>query len=225
MSETLEILGMSTSREPIDQLKKAIVTYDRELAESAANRAVAQGVDPLAALGAMTEAIRLIGDAFGAKQLWLPDLIGASDAMSIATPIIEEEIKRRGAKRESLGIVVIGTVFGDIHSIGKTMVAALLAAEGFEVHDIGINVTAEEFVEAVKTYEADILALSALLTTTAPEQRKIIDALKREDLREKLKIMVGGGAITAAFAKSIGADGYDPTAPGAAKLARKLVGK
>ena len=225
MSETLEILGMSTSREPIDQLKKAIVTYNRELAESAANRAVAQGVDPLAALGAMTEAIRLIGDAFGAKQLWLPDLIGASDAMSIATPIIEEEIKRRGAKRESLGIVVIGTVFGDIHSIGKTMVAALLAAEGFEVHDIGINVTAEEFVEAVKTYEADILALSALLTTTAPEQRKIIDALKREDLREKLKIMVGGGAITAAFAKSIGADGYDPTAPGAAKLARKLVGK
>jgi methylmalonyl-CoA mutase cobalamin-binding domain/chain len=225
MKELIETLGMSTGSDPIDQLKRAIVSYDRELAESAANQVVEQGLDPLSALGAMTEAIRLVGDAFGANQLWLPDLIGASDAMSAATAIVEKEIKRTGAKRESLGIVVIGTVFGDIHSIGETMVAALLAAEGFEVHDLGINTTAEQFVEAVKAYDADLLAMSALLTTTAPEQRKVIDTLKKEGLREKLRIMVGGGAITAAFAESIGADGYDPTAPGAAKLARRLVGK
>ena len=225
MKELIETWGTGTGSDPIDQLKRAIVSYDPELAESAAKQAVEQGLDPLSALGAMTEAIRLVGDAFGANQLWLPDLIGASDAMSAATSIVEAEIKRTGAKRESLGTVVIGTVFGDIHSIGETMVAALLAAEGFEVHDLGINTTAEQFVEAVKTYEADILAMSALLTTTAPEQRKVIDTLKKEGLREKLRIMVGGGAITTAFAESIGADGYDPTAPGAAKLARRLVGK
>ena len=225
MDEALENLRVSTSKEPIDQLKKAIVTYDPELAESAATQAVEQGVDPLRALDAMTEAIRLVGDAFGAGKLWLPDLVGASETMSTATPIIEEEVTRRGKKRESLGTVVVGTVYGDIHSIGKTMVAALLAAEGFEVHDLGINITAEGFVEAVRAYKADILAMSALLTTTAPEQRKVIGALKKEGLREEVKIMVGGGAITAAFAESIGADGYDPTAPGASKLARRLVGK
>jgi len=98
-------------------------------------------------------------------------------------------------------------------------------AEGFTVHDLGINVTAETFVEAVKKYKVDILAMSALMTTTAPEQRKVISALKEKGIRDKVKIMVGGGGITQKFADEIGADGYDPTAPGAAKLARTLVGK
>jgi methanogenic corrinoid protein MtbC1 len=145
--------------------------------------------------------------------------------MTSATPIIEEEIKRRGTKRESLGTVVIGTVYGDIHSIGKTMVAVLLTADGFVVNDLGINVTAENFVEGVKRYSPDILAMSALMTMTAPEQKKVIATLKKEGLRDKVKIMVGGGAITQEFADSIGADGYDPTAPGALKLARRLIGK
>jgi len=152
-------------------------------------------------------------------------LVGAADAMSAATPIIDEEIARVGAKKESLGSAVIGTVYGDIHTIGKTMVATLLTAEGFAVEDLGINVTAEQFVEGVRKYEPDILAMSALMTMTAPEQRKIIETLKNQGLRDKVKIMVGGGAITQEFADSIGADGYDPTAPGAAKLARKLVAK
>lgn len=225
MTEILDDLRGSTSKDPVDQLKKAIVTYDSQLAISAARRVVEKQVDPLKALDALTEAIRLVGEAYGAGQLWLPDLVGASEAMSAATPIIEEEIKRRGTERQSLGSVVIGTVYGDLHSIGKTMVAALLAAEGFEVHDLGIDIPAEQFVGAVKKHEADILAMSALLTTTAPEQRKVIDALREEGIRDKVKIMVGGGAITPAFAETIGADGYDPTAPGAAKLARQLVGK
>ncbi|MCK4723759.1 MAG: cobalamin-dependent protein, partial [Dehalococcoidia bacterium] len=110
-------------------------------------------------------------------------------------------------------------------TIGKTMVATLLTAEGFAVEDLGINVTAEQFVEGVRKYEPDILAMSALMTMTAPEQKKVIETLKNQDLRDKVKIMVGGGAITQEFADSIGADGYDPTAPGAAKLARKLVAK
>ncbi|MGD2164239.1 MAG: cobalamin-dependent protein [Anaerolineae bacterium] len=225
MQETLEVVRARVSDDPIDQLKKAVTTYDMELAERAASLAVEQGVDPLLALDAMTKAIRLIGDAFGAGELWLPDLVGASDAMSTATPIIEAEIERRGAERESVGSVVIGTVCGDIHSIGKTMVAALLAAEGFDVHDLGIDVTAEEFVDAVQENDANILAMSALLTTTAPQQRKVIQLLQEAGIRHRVKIMVGGGAITQQFAQDIGADGYDPTAPGAVRLARELVGK
>jgi len=213
------------SVEIIENLKKAILEYDSEAAANWARKAVQEKVDPNEALRAMTEAIREIGNGFGTGELFLPDLVGAADAMSAATPIIDEEIARVGAKKESLGSAVIGTVYGDIHTIGKTMVATLLTAEGFAVEDLGINVTAEQFVEGVRKYEPDILAMSALMTMTAPEQRKIIETLKNQGLRDKVKIMVGGGAITQEFADSIGADGYDPTAPGAAKLARKLVAK
>ena len=221
--ELYEQLRASASKDPIEQLQKAIIIYDTELSKDAANRVVEGKKDPLRALDAMTAAIRLIGDGFASGDLFLPDLVGAA-AMSAAMPIIEEEIKARGGDRKGLGTVVIGTVFGDIHDIGKNMVATFLTAEGFTVHDIGINVRAEGFIEAAKEYDADILAMSALLTTTAPEMTKVISALKSEGLREKIKVMVGGGAITQAFADSMGADGYGPTAPGAPTLARKLIG-
>ena len=143
-------------------------------------------INPLKALDAMTEAIRQVGDAFGRGELWLPDLVGAADAMQAATPIIEEEIKRTGSKREALGSVVAGTVFSDIHSIGKTMVCTLLTAEGFEMHDLGANIKAEEFLDAIEKYKADILTMSALLTMTAPEQRKVISALKEKGIRDKV---------------------------------------
>jgi len=213
------------STEVLEELKKAILTYNREDAASWARKAVQEKIDPIEALDAMTVAIRQVGDGFGTGELWLPDLVGAAAAMTAAMPIIEEEIQRIGAKRESVGTVVIGTVYGDIHTIGKTMVATLLTADGFAVDDLGINVTAERFVKGITENKADILAMSALMSTTAPEQRKVIENLKRESLRDKVKIMVGGGAITQDFANSIGADGYDSTAPGAVKLARKLVGK
>ncbi len=211
--------------EILENLKRTIIEYDSEGAASWARKAVQEKIDPVKALDTMTAAIKQVGDGFARGELWLPDLVGAADAMTSATPIIEEEIKRRGTKRESLGTVVIGTVYGDIHTIGKTMVAALLTADGFVVNDLGINVTAANFVEGVKRYRPDILAMSALMTMTAPEQKKVIATLKKEGLRDKVKIMVGGGAITQEFADSIGADGYDPTAPGAVKLARRLIGK
>lgn len=212
------------SSEILNRLQKAILDYDETEAASCARKIVVEQINPVEALNAMTIAIRQVGDGFGKGELFLPDLIGAADAMSAATPILEEEISRSGATRESLGTVVIGTVYGDIHTIGKTMVATLLMAEGFHVEDLGINVTAEGFIEGVKKHNADILAMSALLTTTAPEQRKVIDSLKKEGLRDKVKVMVGGGAITQEFADNIEADGYDPTAPGSVKLARKLIG-
>ena len=213
------------STEVLENLKKAIIGYDREGAADWARKAVQEKIDPIKALDTMTVAIKQIGDGFGKGELWLPDLVGAAAAMTSATPIIEEEIKRVGARRESQGTVVIGTVYGDIHTIGKTMVATLLTASGFTVNDLGINVTAQSFVQGINEYKADILAMSALMTTTAPEQRKVIEALKKEGIRDMVRIMVGGGAITQEFADSIGADGYDPTAPGAVELARRLVGK
>ena len=210
--------------EVLENLKKAIVEYDHEGAASWARKAVEQKVDPIKALNVLTEAIRQVGDGFERGKLWLPELVGAADAMQGATPILEEEIKRTGAKKETMGTVVVGTVFGDIHSIGINMVSTLLTAAGFDVHMLGINVKAERFVEAVREHKPDILVMSALLTLTASEQRKVIAALKEEGMRDKVKVMVGGGAINADFAKNIGADGYDPTAPGAVKLAKRLVG-
>lgn len=207
----------------IEKLKKAIWEYDAEGASVWAEKAIKEKIDPITLLDAITVAIRKVGDAFSRGDVFLPELVGAAEAMKAATPIIEEEIQKTGAKREILGKVAIGTVFGDIHSIGKTMVAALLRAEGFLVHDLGINVPAEEFVEAVTKYQVDIISMSALMTTTSPEQRKVIDLLKKLGLRKKVKILVGGGAIDQGFADSIGADGYDPTAPGAVVIARALL--
>jgi len=209
----------------IEQLKMAVLEYDREKAASLAKKAVEEGVSPIEGLAALTDAIRQVGDGYAREELWLPDLVGAADAIAGATPIFEEELQRRGVERESAGTVVLGTVYGDIHSIGKTMVGSLLTADGFVVYDIGIDIPAEKFVEEVTTKQPDILAMSSLLTTTAPEQRKVISILKEVGLRDKVKIMVGGGAITQEFADEIGADGFETTAPGAAKLARKLVSK
>lgn len=205
-------------------LKKAILKYDKQMAKAFAEKAIGENIDPIIIMDVLTNAIRQIGDGFGQGELFLPELVGAAEALQEATPVVEEAIKRGGKRRKSLGTVALGTVFGDLHTIGKSMVGALLTAEGFEVHDLGINVPTEKFVSAVKGLKANILAMSALLTTTAPEARIVIETLKEEGIREKVKIMIGGGAITADFANSIGADGYDSTAPGAVRVAKELLG-
>ena len=212
------------SQEVLENLKKAILEYDAAGAANWAKRAVEEKNDPLKAIDALIEVIKKVGDGFGKGELFLPELMGAAEAMQSAMPILEAEIVKKGMERKSLGTVVIGTVYGDIHDIGKTMVGTLLTTGGFSVHDLGVNKSVEEFVQAVKEYKPDILAMSALLTMTAPEQRKVIDTLKKEGLRDKTKVMVGGGAITQEFADEIGADGYDATAPGAVGLARRLLG-
>lgn len=204
-------------------LKQAVIDYDPQGATRYAQQVVDEGLDPVAAMEVISEAMQVVGDGYACEELWLPDLVGAADASQAAMPILEEEIRKRGQKTQSLGTVVIGTVSGDIHTIGKSMVGVLLVAAGFRVIDVGADVTTERFVEAVKDNEANILALSALLTTTAPEQGKVIEALKEAGLKDKVKIMVGGGAITQGFADSIGADGYGATAPGAVGLAKSLV--
>lgn len=206
-----------------NDLRKAIKEYNTGLAIKTVKEVIERGINPMEAIDVMTDAIREIGDAFERGELWLPDLVGASDTMNVAMPLLEEEIKKSGFRRKIDGTVVIGTVFGDIHSIGKTMVAALLVAGGFQVVDLGVNVPAQKFIEEVNSKKADILALSALMTTTIAEQEKIIMELKKVELRNKVKVMVGGAAVTEEFAGAIGADGYEPTAPEAVKLARKLL--
>jgi len=213
------------SNEILNNLKKAVIEYDGEAAASWARKALEAGTDPFEALDALTGGIKQVGDGYGRGELWLPELVGAAEAMKRAMPIIEEEIKRRGKKRETAGIIVVGTVKGDIHDIGKNMVATLLTIDGFGVIDLGVDIAAEKFIEAIIKHKPDVLAMSALLTMTAPEQRKVIDALKKEGIRDKVKIMVGGGAITQGFADDIGADGYEPTAVGAVGLAKRLTGK
>jgi methanogenic corrinoid protein MtbC1 len=216
-------LQMSTDL--LDELQKAIVTCAVEDASRLTARIVREGIDPLEALDRMTLGVRQVGDGFNKGELWLPDLIRASEAFQAALPILMEELTRSGKERKYSGVVVIGTVFGDIHNIGKDMVATLLLADGFAVHDLGINVTAERFIAAIKEHHADLLAMSALLSISAQEQKKVIANIEREGLRDSVKVMVGGGAISQEFADSIGADGYAATAPLATALARTLLDK
>jgi corrinoid protein of di/trimethylamine methyltransferase len=209
--------------EIIDRLKEAILTYDRKLAGQMAAKAIEEGIDPGEILDGMTETIRKIGDGFERGELFLPDLVGAASAMSEAISIVETEIEKSGKKVEKIGTVVLGTVKGDIHDIGKTMVKAFLVAENFRVIDLGVDVATEEFIKAIKKYNPGILALSALLTTTITEQKKIIETLKDKGIRDKVKVVIGGAATNQEFADEIGADGYEATAPRAPRLCKRLL--
>ncbi len=208
----------------IEDLKKIVFEFDMDNAETVAHAVISSGVDPVEASKALTEAIRQIGDDFSKGDLFLPDLACASEVLKKALPIIIKEMEKKGSVKESKGKVLIGTVFGDIHSIGKSMVSTLLFAAGFDVVDLGVNVKSEDFIKAVKKYDPDVLAMSALLTTTAAEQKNVIEGLKKQDLRHKLKIIVGGSPINQEFADAIGADGYGATAPDGVKVVRDLLG-
>jgi len=207
-------------KEILGKIKEAVLTYDQKASARYVQEALDLKIDPLTIMDALVEGVRIVGKKFGTGELFLPELVGAAAALQTSTPLIEDAIRKSGKKRESLGTVVIGTVKDDIHTIGKSMVAALLAAEGFEVHDIGIDVPADKFLEAVEEYNPIILGMSALLSTTAPQAKLVIDKLKACGKRDRIKVMVGGGAMTAAFAEAIGADGYESSAPGAVTLAR-----
>ena len=208
---------------PMDQLKQALLDYDDVGAEAAARAIVDQGIDPVAGMDVVTAALREIGDGFACGDLYLPELLVSARVALGALAILDAEIARSGRERGYKGTVVIGTVYGDVHSVGKTMVSSLMSAHGFKMVDLGENVATEQFLAAIEEHHPDILAMSALLTTTAPEQRKVIQALKDAGLRNRVKVMVGGGAITQDFADDMGADGYAPTAPEAATLAAELI--
>jgi methanogenic corrinoid protein MtbC1 len=208
----------------LEELKNIVLEFDTDSAESTAVKAIEQGADPVKCAEAMSDALHIIGEKFGTGEMFLPELVNASEVVKAALPTIMAEIEKQGRDVQSLGKVIIGTVFGDIHSIGKSMMATLLFAEGFEVEDLGVNVNGKQFLEAYHLHQPDILAMSALLTTTSMEQRNVIKGLQEAGIRDQVKVMVGGSPITQKFADDIGADGYGATAPAGVKIALKLMG-
>jgi 5-methyltetrahydrofolate--homocysteine methyltransferase len=207
----------------LDGLSQSVLEADDRAAERWANQAIQENISPFRALDVLTSTIRQVDRGFARGTLSLPDVVGSAAAMKMALPIIDAAIASTGIDVGSLGTVVIGTVQGDIHDIGKTMSAMLLTAAGFRVIDLGVDVSVHRFMEAVGEHSPDILAMSALMSITAPEQRVVITTLKEKGLREKVRIMVGGGGVTRELADRVGADGYESTAQGAVELAVKLV--
>jgi len=190
-------------------MRESIENYDSEAAVVAAKQAVESGIDLLEAVEkGFAGPIRNLGEAFDRMEIFLPQLMLGSDAMKAGMAVMEEAITAGGGKIESKGTVVIGTVEGDIHDIGKTVVAALLQANGYSVHDLGVEVPSSRFIEAAGSRKADIIALSALLSTTMLYQRDVVEILGNKGLRDKYFVVVGGAPVTQAWADEIAADGY-----------------
>lgn len=207
----------------IRQLEQAVIEGLPEDAKMYANQALAQGLDPLDCINeGLTPGIQRVGELFASGEYFLPELIIGADAMKVALDILEPAMVG-GQEREIVGRVVLGTVEGDIHEIGKTLVGTMLIANGFKVFDIGVDNTAYDFIKAVEENNANIVGASALLTTTMLKQRELIGELEKAGLRDGLKIMVGGAPVTASYAQEIGADGYAEDAISAVDLAFRLV--
>jgi corrinoid protein of di/trimethylamine methyltransferase len=206
------------------KMKQSIYDGDVDTAEELAHRALAEGLDPLEAVNqGYLPGMQQVGVDFGAHILFLPDVVIAAEAMKKATAILEPEMARRGSERIVAGRVVLGTVKGDIHEIGKSLVGTLLSANGFEVYDLGVDVPFAKFAEKAREVNADIVGVSALLTTTMTGQQSVIEALDDQGLRPRVKVMVGGAPVTREWAEKIGADGYSGDALAAVALAKSLV--
>jgi len=212
------------SEEILSKLTQAVIDGEPEDAEELAKQALEQGLDPLVCINeGLTPGINRVGELFSSGEYFLPDLIIGGEAMKTALAVLEPALVGSQG-RSVLGRVVLGTVQGDMHEIGKTLVGTMLTAHGFQVTDIGIDRSAAEFVAAVKENGATLVGASALLTTTMPEQQQIVEELKEAGLRDQVKVMVGGAPITQSWAEKIGADGYAEDAITAVALAKKLVG-
>lgn len=214
------------SSEYFEKLSTKIVECDPDAVEELTRQALAAGLEPMDIISqGLTKGMQIVGNNFQCGEAFLPDLIIAAEGMQRAMVLLEPELLARQQTIESKGVVVIGTVQGDIHEIGKTLVGTMLSANGFKVHDLGTDVSAQQFIAKIKETGANILGLSSLLTTTMVLQRTVIEALKAEGLREKVKVMVGGAPVTKSWAEQIGADGYAEDANGAVQVALHLVGK
>jgi corrinoid protein of di/trimethylamine methyltransferase len=206
-------------------LKEQLLTFDADKFVGTVKKLIDEGLSPIEVVNALTQVLKEIGKKFESGELFLVHLVAAGDlARRATTEVLEPLLKKSSGERKTLGRVVIGTVAGDIHDIGKNIVAMLLFTAGFEVYDLGKDVSAEEFVMKTKELNPDIVAMSALLTTTLPAQRETIQALSKSGLRDKVKILVGGAPTTNEWAKEIGADGYGADAIDAIKVAKKLLG-
>jgi corrinoid protein of di/trimethylamine methyltransferase len=213
------------SEELFNAMRQSVIDGDAEQAEALARQALERGIDPLDAINkGFVQGVNYVGQQFGCGDMFLPDLVLAGEAMKTAVAVLEPEMQKRGSQRQMLGKVVLGTVKGDIHEIGKTLVATMLSASGFQVYDLGVDVPIEKFAQKAREVDADIVGVSALLTTTMTGQKSVIEALDDMGLRPKVKVMVGGAPVTRSWAQEIGADGYSEDAIGAVTEAKRLVG-
>jgi corrinoid protein of di/trimethylamine methyltransferase len=213
------------SNKLLTDLKNTLVDGKPDETVELTRKALKAGIEPMTIINqGLTEGMDIVGEKFQTGEFFLPNLVIAASGMNQAMEILEPELKSRQQVAQSLGTVVIGTVAGDIHEIGKSLVATMLSVNGFEVHDLGVDVASETFIAKVKETGANILGLSALLTTTMTIQRQVIKALEEAGIRDKVKVLIGGAPISPEWADTISADGYAEDAIGAVELAKRLVG-
>jgi corrinoid protein of di/trimethylamine methyltransferase len=215
---------MNKEQELLNALKEAVISGDIQSTEQLAKKANAEGLDPVLGLDeGLGKGISIVGDAFGKGEMFIPELISAGQAMQAGTNIFVEALKAKGVERKTNGKIVIGTPAGDIHTIGMTLVSTFLRLNGFEIISLGNDNPVETFVEAVRHHQPDILGISALLTVSMLGQRDILKALEEANIRSKVKVMVGGGPVTAEWADEIGADAYGVSAADAVIKAKSLM--
>jgi corrinoid protein of di/trimethylamine methyltransferase len=213
------------SEELFKAMEQSILQGEEDAAADLARQALSQGIEPLDAINlGFVVGINEVGAQFSCGDMFLPELVAAGEAMKAAVAVLEPEMARQGTHRQILGKVVIGTVEGDIHDIGKTLVGTMLSAGGFQVYDLGVDVPIQKFAEKAREVGADIVGLSALITTTMGRQRDVIEALDDMGLRPQVKVMVGGAPVTRQWAAEIGAEGYSEDAVGAVAVAKQLMG-
>jgi dimethylamine corrinoid protein len=213
------------NEEMFKAMAQSIIDGEPEEAERLARQSIEAGIDPLEAINqGFVPGVDYVGDHFSCGDLYLPDLVLAGEAMKKAIAALEPEMSRRGTQRQTLGKVVLCTVEGDIHDIGKTLVGTMLSASGFEVFDLGVNVPVDTLVAKAGEVGADIVGVSALLTTTMVKQRTVVEKLKEAGLYPRVKVMVGGAPVTRDWADQIGANGFSEDAIGAVGVAKQLVG-
>ncbi len=206
-----------------DECKKAIVQGDIEKASELANQALANKLNLNTVIDAYSDAIRHVGSLFDEGEYFLPELMRSAEAMKAAMGILTPHLSSSEVETRSLGTVVIGTIEGDIHDIGKTLVASMLAAEGFEVYDLGADVSVTAFIEKALEVNADLICISALLTTTMVGQKKLINQLVKQNIRDRFKVLLGGAPVSKNWVAEIGADGTAENAISAVKLAKELM--
>ena len=213
------------SEDLYEQMKQTVLEGEPEEAAALAQQGLDAGLAPGDILDkGFVKGIEEVGDLFGRGEFFLPELVQGAEAMKAAVAVLQPAIDAAGGASRSLGVAVAGTVAGDIHEIGKTIVCSMLSAAGFSVTDVGCDVSVETFIETVRATNADLLLLSALLTTTMPNQQKTIEALKAAGLRDSVKVMIGGAPTTRAWAEEIGADGYSEDAIEAVATAKRILG-
>jgi len=206
----------------LDKIKQAVLAGEMEGIAELTNQALAQGIGAREILDqALTPAMDIVGEEYEKGDRYVPEMLISAETMKGAVTVLKPLLVEAGVKAR--GKVVIGTVEGDLHDIGKDLVAMMLEGAGFEVVNLGAEITAEQFVKAAKEHEPDIVGMSALLTTTMIHMPEVIDALQQAGLRDQIKVMIGGAPVTQGYADKIGADGYAPDAASATKLAKSLL--